>query len=275
MIIIYLLFNYKKSYIYINMEEFNRQLLDEIDFVRTNPKRYARKIEKYIEKFKDNTLIIPELNLSIPTEEGPEAFKEAISFLVNEQRRSALNPSRGLCRAAEDLLYEAQRDADNVGSIRVEKLINKYGTIKGSLSRLIDLGGETPELVVINLIVSDGDPSRGQRNSLLNAEVKKIGVANAKDENYGHCSVIIMLTEFINKVDENDYGILVGEVIDHSERDRDRLKDDEEEVEEGVVSIDKTETIVEENGKMKKITKIVKNLEDGRKKIETIKQDID
>jgi len=169
-----------------------------------------------------------------------------------------------LCRAAEDLLYEAQRDADNVGSIRVEKLINKYGTIKGSLSRLIDLGGETPELVVINLIVSDGDPSRGQRNSLLNAEVKKIGVANAKDENYGHCSVIIMLTDFINKVDENDYGILVGEVIDHSERDRDRLKDDEEEVEEGVVSIDKTETIVEENGKMKKITKIVKNLEDGK-----------
>jgi len=254
------------------MEEFNKQLLDEIDFVRTNPKRYAKKLEKYIQNFKDNTLIIPELNLAIPTEEGPDAFREAISFLINEQRRGALNPSRGLCRAAEDLLYEAQRDADNVGSIRVEKLINKYGTIKGSLSRLIDLGGETPELVVVNLIVSDGDPSRGQRNSLLNAEVKKIGVANAKDENYGHCTVVIMLTDFINKVDESDYGILVGEVIEHNEGDR--IKNDEEEVEEGVVSIDTTETIVEENGKKKKITKIVKNLEDGRKKIETIKQDI-
>lgn len=38
----------------------------------------------------------------------------------------------------------------------------------------MDFGGETPELVLINLVVSDGDPSRGQRESLLSTDLKKL-----------------------------------------------------------------------------------------------------
>ena len=42
----------------------------------------------------------------------------------------------------------------------------------------MDFGGEAAEMAIINLVVSDGDPSRGQRESLLSNEIKKVCVAN-------------------------------------------------------------------------------------------------
>jgi hypothetical protein len=38
----------------------------------------------------------------------------------------------------------------------------------------MDFVGETPEMAIINLMVSDGDLSRGQRKSLLSTEIQKI-----------------------------------------------------------------------------------------------------
>ena len=112
-------------------------------------------------------------NVGIQTEEGAEAFKQAIDSLLKERRREPLIPSKGLCKISEMLISEAQKDIDNVGNIEIEKFIKKMGTYKGGLSRIFEIGGETPEMVVINSVVCDGDPSRGQRESLLNAEVKK------------------------------------------------------------------------------------------------------
>ena len=42
-------------------------------------------------------------------------------------------------------------------------MVEKYGTYSGNISRALDFGGETPENVLVNLIVSDGDPTRDQR----------------------------------------------------------------------------------------------------------------
>ena len=130
----------------------------------------------------------------------------------------------------------------------------------------------------MNLVASDGDPSRGQRYSLLNPELKLIGVANAVDQQYGHCTIIIMVSEFenVNK-EESDYGVLGDEVVKPGEGNEEVLGDDDDDdgYEEGVVKVDKQETIINENGRKKKITKFIKTMEDGRKKIETIKEDID
>ena len=251
------------------MSNFNQELLDEINLLRTNPRRYSKKVSKYIDYFKGNVLRIPGTNSGVQTEEGPEAFKEAAEALIKEQRREPLIPSKGLCQVSEKLISEAQKDADNVGSVDIEKLIKKIGTVKGSLSRVFEFGGETPEMVIINLVVSDGDPSRGQRQSLLNAEVKKVGIANGKHEAYGHCTAIITTTEFISSDKSNDSGFLSGEYIPRKEFD---VKDNEEEVEAGVASVTKTEKIVVENGVKKKIIKITKTMEDGTKQIETIKE---
>ena len=41
-------------------------------------------------------------------------------------------------------------------------MVEKYGTYSGNISRALDFGGETSENVLVNLILSDGDPTREQ-----------------------------------------------------------------------------------------------------------------
>ena len=56
----------------------------------------------------------------------------------------------------------------------MEDIINKYVSFSGQFSRAMNFGGETAGMAIINLVVSDGDPSRGQRESLLSNEIKKV-----------------------------------------------------------------------------------------------------
>ena len=291
------------------MADFNEELLAEINTLRTNPKKYAKTIGKYINYFKSNLLCLPGSNAGIQTEEGPEAYREAVDFLSSHPRIEALKPSKGLCRIAEDFVEAVQKDSNDLESKDMEDIINKYGAFTGSFSRAMDFGGETPEQAIINLIVSDGDKSRGQRESLLSTEIKRIGVANGAHPTYRHCTAIVTCTDFENNVDDDDYGLLEEtsnkndknnkyeeepkarklkpKTVLYKDRDDEDKKynkyqrkeeqneKDDEELPPGVASLNKTEKVVTENGVKKKITRIVKVMEDGSKQIETAKEVID
>ena len=154
---------------------------------------YATKISKYMKYFKGNLLCLPESNAGIQTEEGAEAFQEAIDFLNKQPTIEPLTTSKGLCRIAEDFIAIYQKsDTGELANKDMEEIINKYGSFSA----------------IINLVVSDGDPSRGQRESLLSTEIQKVGVANGKHNVYRHCSAIITSTEFENTVDKDDKGLL-------------------------------------------------------------------
>ena len=266
------------------MSDFNEDLLMEINLLRTNPKKYAKTISKYMNYFKGNLLCLPDTNAGIQTEEGVEAFKEAVDFLNKQEKLEPLKPSKGLCRIAEEFIAIYQKpDAGELANKDMEDIINKYGSFSGSFSRAMDFGGETAEMAIINLVVSDGDPSRGQRESLLSTEIKKVGVANGEHDVYRHCSAIITCTEFDNTFDKDDNGLLTqgkpanlknkekAKNDDEKERNLIAKKDEKndkknEEVKSGkkkntngkddlpfgVASINKTEKIVVENGDKKK-----------------------
>ena len=289
------------------MADFNEELVAEINSLRTNPRIYARTISKYITYFKGKLLCLPGSNAGIQTEEGPDAYREAADFLSRQSRIEALKPSKGLCRIAEDFIAAVQKDSNDLESKDMEDIINKYGSFSGSFSRAMDFGGETPEQAVINLIVSDGDKSRGQREALLSTEIKKIGVANGEHKTYRHCSAIVTSTEFENTYDYDDNGLLTekkgNKNAEEETKERIRPKrvvlknkedvnDDkkytgkyqrktkyneknEEELPKGVASLDKTEKVIMENGCKKKITKIIKIMDDGSKQIETTKEVVD
>ena len=287
------------------MSDFNEDLITEINLLRTNPKKYAKTISKYMNYFKGKLLCLPESNAGIQTEEGVEAFKEAVDFLNKQPKIEPLKPSKGLCRIAEDFISIYQKpDSGDLANKDMEEIINKYGSFAGSFSRAMDFGGETPEMAIINLVVSDGDASRGQRESLLSTEIKKIGVANGKHDTYRHCSAIITCTEFENTFDKDDNGLLTevkptnikkNESIKEDYRSKRELKennydkknevkdkkhdndnknqsDGKEELPPGVASINKTEKIIVEDGEKKKVIKIIKVMEDGSKQIETVKE---
>ena len=289
------------------MSDFNEDLIMEINLLRTNPKIYAKTISKYMSYFKGNLLCLPDTNAGIQTEEGVEAFKEAVDFLNKQEKIEPLKPSKGLCRIAEEFIAIYQKpDSGELANKDMEDIINKYGSFSGSFSRAMDFGGETAEMAIINLVVSDGDPSRGQRESLLSTEIKKVGVANGVHDVYRHCSAIITCTEFDNTFDKDDNGLLTqGKPAnlknkektkndDEKERNLIAKKDEKndkknEEVKSGkkkntngkddlpfgVASINKTEKIVVENGDKKKVTKIIKIMEDGSQQIETVKEILD
>ena len=290
------------------MSDFNEDLIMEINLLRTNPKKYAKTISKYMNYFKGNLLCLPDTNAGIQTEEGVEAFKEAVDFLNKQEKIEPLKPSKGLCRIAEEFIAIYQKpDSGELANKDMEDIINKYGAFSGSFSRAMDFGGETAEMAIINLVVSDGDPSRGQRESLLSTEIKKVGVANGEHEVYRHCSAIITATEFDNTFDKDDNGLLTQSKpkniknkenkndeakINNKSEKKDENKENEkinegrkndkkkntngkEELPLGVASINKTEKIVVENGDKKKVTKIIKVMEDGSQRIETIKEILD
>ena len=282
---------------------FEEQLVNKINEFRTNPKGYAKKINEYVSCFKGKTLRLPGSNAGIRTEEGAAAYIEAVDFLSKQDGVEPLEPSKGLGRICADFMAEAQKvDPNDIGNIDLEEIIAKYGSFSGSLNRAMDFGGEDPEQVLINLIVCDGDPNRGNRESLLSTELKRVGVANAKHATYRFCTLIISCTKFKNTYDSDDSGFINQTSSTPSKANEEKKKEDEgatlkpkkhvfeqkpkeevpppqEEEEdvppEGVVSETRSEKIVMEKGKKKRIIKIVRTMADGSKETETIKEAVE
>ena len=282
---------------------FEEQLVNKINEFRTNPKGYAKKINEYVSCFKGKTLRLPGSNAGIRTEEGAAAYIEAVDFLSKQDGVEPLEPSKGLGRICADFMAEAQKvDPNDIGNIDLEEIIAKYGSFSGSLNRAMDFGGEDPEQVLINLIVCDGDPNRGNRESLLSTELKRVGVANAKHATYRFCTLIISCTKFKNTYDSDDSGFINQTSSKPSKAPEEKKKEDEgvtlkpkkhvfeqkpkeevpppqEEEEdvppEGVVSETRSEKIVMEKGKKKRVIKIVRTMADGSKETETIKEAVE
>ena len=277
--------------------EFNEGLVSEINMMRTNPKRYANKVLKYCDYFKGKDLRIPG-SIPIKTQEGAEAYKDAADFLIQQSRIEPFEASKGLCKIAEEFLKEVQRcDPNDLASINMEEIIAKQGSFSGSFSRAIDFGGETPEQVLVNLIVCDGDSNRSQRGSLFSTELKKVGVANGKHDVFRHCTVILSCTQFDNTVDSDDRELFAengdkeeepkesedGKILkprkvvirDVNNQGNDQgVQDSDKLLPPGCVSINKQEKIVVEGGKKNKIIKVTRKMKDGTKEVETIRESV-
>ena len=266
------------------LPNFNSDLAKEINSLRTNPKKYSEKVKSYTKYFKGKILKLPGTNAGIKTEEGVNAYNETINFLLKQPPIEPLELSKGMCKIASDLLYEVQNlDPNDINSIDMEKIISKYGNFYGNFARAIDYGGENAEQVMVNLLVSDGDPSRSQRESLLSNDLRKVGVANGKHDFYRHCSVIVSCTKFENTKDKNDF-VDFENYNDYSKDDVNKKKEiknekKKEKINEKIgnkyISVSKSEKIVTEDGVKKKVIRIERFLEDGTKEVETTKETIE
>ena len=261
---------------------FNALLIKEINILRTNPKKYAEKVQNFTKYFKGKVLRIPGTNSGIRTEEGVDAYNEAVTFLNKQKSIDPLQPSKGMCKIAEDLLHEIQnRDPGDLNNIDMETIISKYGNFCGNFARAIDFGGENAENVVVNLLVSDGDKSRSQRQTLLSTDLKCFGVANGKHNYYRYCSVIVSCTKFENTVDKNDDCEFDIKNLDDDKNNLNKSKKKVEDkinvdqLPEGCISVNKSEKIVVENGVKKKIIRITRMMDDGTKEVETVKEAVD
>ena len=187
---------------------FERDLFRELNELRRDPSGYSYKVLKYKDYFEGKVLRIPGNKAGIQTEEGPEAYDEAIQFLRNAKPVDEMTPSKGLFYIASDFLAAVQKeDPNNLNNIDMDSIISRHGSFVGNFSRSMEFGGATPEQVIVNLVVSDGDKTRGQRDALLNNNLKKVGVASGPHDTYRNASIIVGCTSFQNSSGNDDYSI--------------------------------------------------------------------
>jgi hypothetical protein len=273
----------------MKIKVFDKEVASELNEVRTSPDAYISKILQYTKYFKGNVLHLPGSNVGIRTEEGAAAYQEAADFLSTRKSINALKLNYSLCMIAEEFLVEVQKtDINDVSKIDLESIIAKYGSFTGSFSRAIDFGGTTPELVISNLLVGDGDPNRGQRGSMFNQNLNLIGVASGSHSQFNMCTVILTCTNFTSLNPDHDRIVFEEKKITMSNQPT-KLKSKapgphqqhqgfssggDPDCPEGVKKVVKTESEVVEGGKRKKVIKTVKYMEDGTVQTEIEKETI-
>lgn len=245
---------------------FYYDLFKEMNDVRKNPSGYADKILGYKSYFKDKVMYIPNSKTGISTEEGFPAFEEAAKVLKTLKPVGELLPSKALGRVANDYLeIIGHCDPEKINDIELDPIIKKYGSFSGTFTNAIDFGSSTPELVVISLLVSDGDPSRQNREFLTNPELKKVGTATGKHDSYGTLTIVVSCTDFKNTYDKDDNELYSGsEIVQPPEKNDEEFKIDDP----NVVSFSKRERIIIDNGRKKKKIILIKKYKDGLTKKE-------
>ena len=151
---------------------FLQKVLDEINFVRKNPSAFADKLLTFKNYFKGKIIKFPGQKVGNQTEEGFPAYEEAAKYLKTLKPTEEMIASKGLCKIAQDFLdANSDKSIEAIDEKGLETFIQKYGDYTGTFNNAFDFGSELPELVAVNLIVSDGDPSRGNRELLLDPEL--------------------------------------------------------------------------------------------------------
>lgn len=285
---------------------FLQDLVREINRARANPSAYADKIEDMKKNFQGNILRLPDSNIGIKTKEGPAAYDECVRFLRSAESAQETTPSKGLTKIANELLTVVQKDPAQLSGVDMSAIIDKYGSFTGAFNRVMECGGSTPEQIVMNLLVSDGETTRSQRNALLNKSLKRVGVASGKHDVYRNATIMCFCTNFTNSKDADDNETYSGSGSGSGYSSsgykgssgattktttttapksnklptvNDRIvekkpKEPDTAYEGGVVSVDKSERVVVEGGKRKKKVTYTKHYEDGHTEKEVKFEDL-
>jgi uncharacterized protein YkwD len=182
------------------LEALERELLDEMNRLRANPRKYAEKLVALRPSYRKN-LIMREGRPHILTQEGVPALDEAIEALSKAPPRlPRLAWSDGLARAARDHArdldaHDALGHEGSDGS-HVEHRIARHGKWQTMVAENISFGPTDAEDIVIGLLVDDGVPDRGHREVLLTRELFFAGVGCGPHPSYGTVCVIDYATAF-------------------------------------------------------------------------------
>ena len=167
--------------------------------LRKDPKSFIPKLEAKLPHFKGKNYAPPG-KITLVTNEGPAAIKEAIEFLKKQQPLPELQLSEGLQKAAQDhandigpkgLCSHSGSDGSSTAN-RVEK----YGKWDGGIGENIDFGNDVAEEAILSLLVDDGVEGRGHRKNLFNPHFKYTGIGVQDHKDMKLCCVIVYSNDF-------------------------------------------------------------------------------
>lgn len=166
----------------VDYRRIEREVLTELNAVRANPGGYAANLSVLVPLFKGNLIMKPGMTVSIRTNEGASAVREAINALQRQAAVSGLTLSTGMSAAAADLANDQRQtgkmghagsDGSNPGS-----RLDAHGSWQMGYSESIDYGPFlTGRDVIVDLLVDDGVPDRGHRRNMFDANAHVVGIA--------------------------------------------------------------------------------------------------
>jgi len=179
-------------------------IVKEVNLARTNPAVYAFWLRGQRQYYRGKQLGRPGEG-PVRTKEGLAAVDEAIRWLEKQRPAGALDYSRGLSRAARDLV--ASQGASGGfghtgpdGSTPSER-VERHGQWDSVIGENVAYGQRTARDVVTAFIVDDGVPGRGHRTNLFNAAFHVMGVDCGPHSTYGTTCAITFAGGFREKPD--------------------------------------------------------------------------
>ena len=141
-------------------------VLDEINYVRANPQKYADELRQYRDLFDGRVVRLPGDPVGEMTREGIYAVDEAIAFLDRQKPLPPLARGELLELAAHDLAEEQGETGRNGhrsanGAMPGDRVKRRGGDI--FVSETISYGYSEHHAVVRQLVIDDGVAGRGHR----------------------------------------------------------------------------------------------------------------
>lgn len=172
-----------------------KEIIYEINLFRSNPSKYAQDFIAPIAKNYTNRLLhYPGDRLAIRTSEGVNALNECVRVLSKESAKPLMFPNPELHKAARD----HQKDQSKSGKTghtgsdnsNLRTRIERYGQWQKRIAENIAYGNTSARQVIIFLLIDDGVKSRGHRVTLLNPDLKFVGVACGSHPEYNTICVM-------------------------------------------------------------------------------------
>ncbi len=173
-------------------------MLDELNFVRTQPARYAAVVEANYAGLGEDRIYLRD-GVRIRMTEGRSAVREAVAFLKQARPVPPLRAFGCLSVAAQGHVKD-QGPRGTIGhagsdgsdpSRRAAKALGR----KAACGENISYGPESPREHVIGLIVDDGVANRGHRENIFLAEYRSFGAAVGPHKVYRQMAVHVMCFE--------------------------------------------------------------------------------
>jgi len=164
--------------------EADAALLAEINFARTHPQDYARRLLLQPVSDWEQSLAEPD----------PAALAEAIEFLERQTPLAPLDPDQDLAAAAAEHV-QVQGPAGAIGHAgpqgeRFDARLARHGVAGRTEGEDIAYGPARAEDVVRELIIDSGVPDRGHRRNLFHPAFAAAGGACGPHRDYGAMCVI-------------------------------------------------------------------------------------
>ncbi|MDX6612595.1 MAG: hypothetical protein QOD75_1781 [Blastocatellia bacterium] len=191
------------------------EVIQEINFARANPAKYAGYLEESRKYYNGTKYLPPSRTKPINTYDGLAAVDEAIGFLKTLGPLGPLQVSTGLACGARDHAQDmalkgtsGHRGSD--GSLPNDR-ISRYGTWKNAMGEAIVYRVGTAREMVLDLIIDDGNPGRPHRKNVFESGFKLAGVSISPQSTQGTFCVIDYAGEFVEKAGATPAAAATGE----------------------------------------------------------------